>query len=109
MSLTAVSPNVNKNGPKVVIPITAKLRDYWDSTGKRYKSGFVNVAVENVTWTGTEEADEKAKITVRPAIYDTGCNEKAEYSPLTTSGAWGGSTFNHVTSINYGQPGPSAI
>lgn len=105
---TVVSPNCNSETPFVRLPVRVNLSAAYDETEKRYKSGRWKVQITNVTWAGTEEADELVKLVVQPYNYNPGCNEKATYAPLTSADAWGGSTFTHVTAVNYGQPDPSA-
>lgn len=105
---TVVSPTLDKNTPFGRLPVRVNLSDAWDATNQRWKCGRWKVQITNVTWAGTEEADEKVDLTVRPANWNPGHNERVQLTPLTSDDAWGGSTFTHVTAVNYGQPDPSA-
>jgi hypothetical protein len=103
---------LDKNRPSIrVVPdaVTGcKLRDFWDDTNKRYKSGVMVVTVTSITWTGGATG-ETLSISVQPPNYNALNDTQAIYTPDAAAHAWGGTTYKNVAAVNYGRPGPSAV
>src|SRR5581483_228586 len=105
---TIASTTINSDNPSARVCVTANVKDYWDSTNKRYKSGIVKTSITAISISGTVGGGEKVDIDVWPPNYDLTSDSKAHCSPAATGAVAGFSTFVQVTAINYGLPGPSA-
>jgi hypothetical protein len=109
MSITLVGSTLNADRPSCRLAIVANVKDFWDATNKRWKSGIVTATVSNLTWTGTAGGSEKLNITIQPPNYNQACNNKTVLTPNVSADAWGGSSAHHQVAINYGVPDPSTI
>lgn len=105
---TVVSTTLNAASPSCRLAITANVKDFWDSTNKRFKSGLVKTSITALSISGTLGSGEKVHFTLQPAVHNPARNGKAEYNPTATGSVSGFSTFTHNTAVNYGNLDPSA-
>jgi hypothetical protein len=125
MASWSFTGRMDKNRP--VLRVTpdgvtgCNLRDFWDDTNKRYKSGVVVVTITSITLStadgfgGTAAATYTTGETLAVAIQPPNYNALNDTQYLNSgvqvaSGAVlsGAPLYKNVIAVNYGVPGPSA-
>jgi hypothetical protein len=105
---TVLTPVLDKDTPTCRLAIAVPTIDFWDATNKRYKSGFVHVAVASVAFAGTLTSGEKLALSIAPPNYRPNANGRVDdLNRSVTAGTWSGG-YDLTTAVNYGLVGPSA-
>lgn len=102
---------LNAEQPAGRASIVVNPRDYWDETNQRPKSGYFNITVTALTWTGTgtgSYGSERVDITIGHPIANTAHNTLHEHNVAFSAAGIGSVTHVFNTAWNYGVPGPSA-
>jgi hypothetical protein len=103
--------SLNKDNPRARFLLSYPMYPaLYDASTGHWKSGYIDTRITDLTWTGSGNANETVRITVRPVNHNACCNEEVEYTPAGNANAWGAATaYRHVTALNYGVPDSSAL
>lgn len=109
---TVVSPDINATNPFCRLSICCDVRDFWDATNFRYKSGYNTVTISDISIAaaagGSEVAGERISVEVKPPNLSQVANSRQLYDQEVDDDAWFGADYILKTAFNYGRPGPSA-